>query len=214
MKSKNLKRLAALILCAVLCLTAVACGKRDGKNDIASSSSSDASERETIEAGNAVESVHNENDVAQTKESAAPQQAVSPAKATEKSTEKKTEKQTEKQTGKQTEKQTAAPKAESQTTTEKGITEEDLKYLASELSLTLPDGTKITPKVSAEGKKITVCYTTDINEKLLPGIQKFSESSSHLIFRMSQFRSIDSILFEFVGTDRKVIWSQEYKREA
>ncbi len=63
-KNKNLKRLTALIFCAVLCLTAVACGKQESEKDGEISSVPEASAQETVEAGNAVESVHNETDAA------------------------------------------------------------------------------------------------------------------------------------------------------
>lgn len=206
-QKKLLARIAALLLALVVCLTAVACGKKDDGKD--ESTSDGASEQAGASAGDETEAAADEDKSSEP----ASEKETTGARPTEKQTEKASA-NTEKPTEKKTEKVTEPKKTEPQTTmAEKKITEEDLEYLASELSFTLPDGTKIAPKVSAEGKKITVCYTTD-NKKLLPGIQNISRYSSNTIFKMSRFSSVDSILFEVVGTDGKVIWSQEYKREA
>lgn len=206
-QKKLLARIAALLLALVVCLTAVACGKKDDGKD--ESTSDGASEQAGASAGDETEAAADEDKSSEP----ASEKETTGARPTEKQTEKASA-NTEKPTEKKTEKVTEPKKTEPQTTmAEKKITEEDLEYLASELSFTLPDGTKITPKVSAEGKKITVCYTT-YNKKLLPGIQNISRYSSNTIFKMSRFSSVDSILFEVVGTDGKVIWSQEYKREA
>lgn len=144
MKNKHIKRFAALILCAVLCLTAVACGKQDSGNDGSSSSSSEASAQETVEAGNTAEPTKNEADVAQEKESAAPPQTAAPAKATEKSTEKKTEKQT------------AAPKTEPQTSAKKKMTQAEVDRLNQDVNSSALTDNGLEAKFSLRGNSLVI----------------------------------------------------------
>lgn len=144
MKNKHAKRLAALILCAVLCLTAVACGKQDSGNDESSLSSSGASAQETVEAGNTAEPTKNEADVAQEEESAAPQQTAAPAKATEKSTEKKTEKQT------------AAPKTEPQTSAKKKMTQAEVDRLNQDVNSSALTDNGLEAKFSLRGNSLVI----------------------------------------------------------
>ena len=208
MKNKNLKRLAALILCAVLCLTAVACGKQDGKNDIASSSSSEASERETIEAGNNIDSAKDEPDAAQTKESAAPQQTAAPAKATEKSTEKKTEKQTEKQT--------ATPKTEPQTSAKKKMTQAEVDRLNQEMSAksVLADY-GLEAKYSLRGNSLVISIIAISDKQSDDSLIAYFNSTESVIGNQAKNilkeYDIASFIYEAVNKDGKTICSKEYK---
>lgn len=205
MKNKHLKRLAALILCAVLCLTAVACGKQDSGNDGSSSSSSEASAQETVEAGNTAEPTKNEADIAQEKESAAPQQTAAPAKATEKSTEKKTEKQT------------AAPKTETQTPVKKKLTQADVDELNRHNTFSsnfANSGVEL--KFSLRGNSLVLSIIAISSEKVddnkladfFNATESIMESSSKGFL---EEYDIDSFIYEAVNKDGKIICSKEYK---
>lgn len=204
MKNKHLKRLAALILCAVLCLTAVACGKQDSGNDGSSSSSSEASAQETVEAGNTAEPTKNEADVAQEEESAAPQQTAAPAKATEKSTEKKTEKQT------------AAPKTEPQTSAKKKMTQADVDNLNRQNTFSsnfADSGVEL--KFSLRGNSLVISIIA-ISDKLSDDrLIAYFNSTESLIGneakKILKEYDIDSVFYEAVNKDGKIICSKEYK---
>lgn len=205
MKNKHAKRLAALILCAVLCLTAVACGKQDSGNDGSSSSSSEASVQETVEAGNTTEPTNNETDAAPEEESAARQQTVAPAKATEKSTEKKTEKQT------------AAPKTETQTSAKKKMTQADLDELNRETkNRTRPNSyVGMEENWSRRGNSL-VLSTTDASglrsDKGIIDLCTDMESTLlSTIERLLATFDIDSVIFEGVNQAGEVVYSKEYK---
>lgn len=204
MKNKHAKRLAALILCAVLCLTAVACGKQDSGNDGSSLSSSGASAQETVEAGNTAEPTKNEADIAQEEESAVPQQTAAPAKATEKSTEKKTEKQT------------AAPKTEPYTSAKKKLTQAEVDKLNRELnSNTIPD---FKLKLSLRGNSLVLSYIdadTKVrsDETIIRICEKSGDLAINQLSKELDEYDIDSytLVFEGVNQAGKVVYSKEYK---
>lgn len=204
MKNKHAKRLAALILCAVLCLTAVACGKQDSGNDGSSLSSSGASAQETVEAGNTAEPTKNEADIAQEEESAVPQQTAAPAKATEKSTEKKTEKQT------------AAPKTEPWTSAKKKLTQAEVDKLNRELnSNTIPD---FKLKLSLRGNSLVLSYIdadTKVrsDETIIRICEKSGDLAINQLSKELDEYDIDSytLVFEGVNQAGKVVYSKEYK---
>ena len=204
MKNKHLKRLAALILCAVLCLTAVACGKQDSGNDGSSSSSSEASAQETVEAGNTAEPTKNEADVAQEEESAAPQQTAAPAKATEKSTEKKTEKQT------------AAPKTEPQTSAKKKMTQADVDNLNRQNTFSsnfADSGVEL--KFSLRGNSLVISIIAISDKQSDDRLIAYFNSTESLIGneakKILKEYDIDSVFYEAVNKDGKIICSKEYK---
>lgn len=204
MKNKHAKRLAALILCAVLCLTAVACGKQDSGNDESSSSSSEASVQEIVEAGNTTEPTNNETDAALEEESAAQQQTAAPAKATEKSTEKKTEKQT------------AAPKTEPQTSAKKKLTQAEVDKLNRELnSNTIPD---FKLKLSLRGNSLVLSYIdadTKVrsDETIIRICEKSGDLAINQLSKELDEYDIDSytLVFEGVNQAGEVVYSKEYK---
>mgnify|MGYP000160053446 CR=1 FL=1 len=209
MKNKHLKRLAALILCAVLCLTAVACGKQDSGNDESSLSSSGASAQETVEAGNTAEPTKNEADVAQEEESAAPQQTAAPAKATEKSTEKKTEKQT------------AAPKTETQTPVKKKLTQAEVDKLNRQhpfssnfANSSVELGVEF--KFSLRGNSLVLSIIAISSEKMDDNkLADFFNATESIMKSSSkgflEEYDIDSFIYEAVNKDGKIICSKEYK---
>lgn len=204
MKNKHAKRLAALILCAVLCLTAVACGKQDSGNDGSSLSSSEASVQETVEAGNTTEPTKNEADIAQEEESAVPQQTAAPAKATEKSTEKKTERQT------------AAPKTEPQTSAKKKMTQADVDELNRQIpykSSFANSGVEL--KFSLRGNSLVLSMIaipsgkTD-DDKLASVFNATESFVGSFTYTLEEY-DIDSFIYEAVNKDGKIICSKEYK---
>lgn len=205
MKNKHAKRLAALILCAVLCLTAVACGKQDSGNDESSLSSSEASAQETVEAGNTAEPTKNEADVAQEEESAAPQQTAAPAKATEKSTEKKTEKQT------------AAPKTETQTPVKKKLTQAEVDklnrdyfpknnfvYFGVEYKYSLRGNSLVLSVIVIDSEKVS-------DDKLIASFNSTEPVAKSTSEKILEEYDIDSVFYEAVNKDGKIICSKEYK---
>lgn len=209
MKNKHLKRLAALILCAVLCLTAVACGKQDSGNDGSSSSSSEASAQETVEAGNTAEPTNNETDAAPEEESAAQQQTAAPAKATEKSTEKKTEKQT------------AAPKTETQTPVKKKLTQAEVDKLNRQhpfssnfANSSVELGVEF--KFSLRGNSLVLSIIAISSEKMDDNkLADFFNATESIMKSSSkgflEEYDIDSFIYEAVNKDGKIICSKEYK---
>lgn len=203
MKNKHLKRLAALILCAVLCLTAVACGKQDSGNDGSSSSSSEASAQETVEAGNTAEPTKNEADVAQEEESAAPQQTAAPAKATEKSTEKKTEKQT------------AAPKTETQTPVKKKLTQAEVDRLNQDVNSSALTDNGLEAKWSLRGNSLVISIIAISDKQSDDRLIAYFNSTESLIGneakKILKEYDIDSVFYEAVNKDGKIICSKEYK---
>lgn len=203
MKNKHLKRLAALILCAVLCLTAVACGKQDSGNDGSSSSSSEASAQETVEAGNTAEPTKNEADIAQEEESAAPQQTAAPAKATEKSTEKKTEKQT------------AAPKTEPQTSAKKKMTQAELDRLNQGVNSSALTDNGFEAKWSLRGNSLVISIIAISDKQSDDRLIAYFNSTESLIGneakKILKEYDIDSVFYEAVNKDGKIICSKEYK---
>lgn len=203
MKNKHLKRLAALILCAVLCLTAVACGKQDSGNDEPSLSSSGASAQETVEAGNTAEPTKNEADVAQEEESAAPQQTAAPAKATEKSTEKKTEKQT------------AAPKTEPQTSAKKKMTQAEVDRLNQDVNSSALTDNGLEAKFSLRGNSLVISIIAISDKQSDDRLIAYFNSTESLMGNEGKkfFKEydIDSFIYEAVNKDGKIICSKEYK---
>lgn len=203
MKNKHLKRLAALILCAVLCLTAVACGKQDSGNDGSSSSSSEASAQETVEAGNTAEPTKNEADIAQEEESAVPQQTAAPAKATEKSTEKKTERQT------------AAPKTEPQTSAKKKMTQAELDRLNQGVNSSALTDNGFEAKWSLRGNSLVISIIAISDKQSDDRLIAYFNSTESLIGneakKILKEYDIDSFIYEAVNKDGKIICSKEYK---
>lgn len=203
MKNKHAKRLAALILCAVLCLTAVACGKQDSGNDESSLSSSGASAQETVEAGNTAEPTKNEADVAQEEESAAPQQTAAPAKATEKSTEKKTEKQT------------AAPKTEPQTSAKKKMTQAEVDRLNQDVNSSALTDNGLEAKFSLRGNSLVISIIAISDKQSDDRLIAYFNSTESLMGNEGKnfFKEydIDSFIYEAVNKDGKIICSKEYK---
>lgn len=203
MKNKHAKRLAALILCAVLCLTAVACGKQDSGNDESSLSSSGASAQETVEAGNTAEPTKNEADVAQEEESAAPQQTAAPAKATEKSTEKKTEKQT------------AAPKTEPQTSAKKKMTQAEVDRLNQDVNSSALTDNGLEAKFSLRGNSLVISIIAISDKQSDDRLIAYFNSTESLMGnegkKIFKEYDIDSFIYEAVNKDGKIICSKEYK---
>lgn len=203
MKNKHIKRLAALILCAVLCLTAVACGKQDSGNDGSSSSSSEASVQEIVEAGNTTEPTNNETDAAPEEESAAQQQTAAPAKATEKSTEKKTEKQT------------AAPKTEPQTSAKKKMTQAEVDRLNQDVNSSALTDNGLEAKFSLRGNSLVISIIAISDKQSDDRLIAYFNSTESLIGneakKILKEYDIDSVFYEAVNKDGKIICSKEYK---
>lgn len=209
MKIKNLKRLAALIFCVALCLTAVACGKQSGKKAEESSSSPESSAQGTVEAGNTAEAAQNETEEARTEEASEAKQTEVTAKATEKPAEKQTEKKTEKQT--------SVPKTETQTFAKKKLTQADLDELNRETkNRTRPNSyVGMEENWSRRGNSL-VLSTTDASglrsDKGIIDLCTDMESTLlSTIERLLATFDIDSVIFEGVNQAGKVVYSKEYK---
>lgn len=185
MKNKHAKRLAALILCAVLCLTAVACGKQDSGNDGSSSSSSEASAQETVEAGNTAKPTKNEADVAQEEESAVPQQTAAP----------------------KTEHQTSAKKKMTQVDVDE--LNRQIPYKSSfansgvELKFSLRGNSLVLSMIAIPSGK------TD-DDKLASVFNATESFVGSFTYTLEEY-DIDSFIYEAVNKDGKIICSKEYK---